>query len=105
SEDPLNYPIRLNNKIAALAGVVGSADARPTDQSYTVFGLLTAQLDTQLRRMYAALGGLRSVNAYLAAHGSTAIVPSTAELTHSKSEDEGEDDAASDTEAATSRRR
>ncbi|HXC72846.1 MAG TPA: hypothetical protein VN644_22840, partial [Pyrinomonadaceae bacterium] len=37
SQDPLNYPIRLNNKLAALGGVVGSADAAPTAQSYAVY--------------------------------------------------------------------
>src|SRR4029079_17647187 len=36
-QDPLNYPIRLNNKIGALMGVVGSADARPTQQSFDVY--------------------------------------------------------------------
>jgi photosystem II stability/assembly factor-like uncharacterized protein len=54
-EDPLNYPIKLNNKIAALAGVVGSADARPTDQSYAVFKQLSAQLDTHLQKLKGAL--------------------------------------------------
>ena len=48
-EDPLNFPIRLNNRISGLASVVGSADAPPTDQSVSVFtqlsGLLQAQLD------------------------------------------------------------
>ena len=36
-QDPLNYPIMLNNKLAALSGVVESADNKPTDQSYEVF--------------------------------------------------------------------
>jgi hypothetical protein len=50
-QDPLNYPIKLNNKIAALAGVVESADAKPTDQSVEVFNELSAQLDAQLQKM------------------------------------------------------
>jgi photosystem II stability/assembly factor-like uncharacterized protein len=54
-EDPLNYPIKLNNKIAALAGVVGSADARPTEQSYEVFKRLAGELDAQLQTLSAAL--------------------------------------------------
>src|SRR5581483_5982921 len=33
-QDPLNFPIKLNNLIAALERVVESADAPPTDQSY-----------------------------------------------------------------------
>ncbi len=48
SQDPLNYPIRLNNKLSALAGSVASSDARPTDQAYSVLNTLSAQLDIQL---------------------------------------------------------
>jgi kynureninase len=55
NQDPLNYPIRLNNKIAALAGVVASADARPTDQSVQVFDDLSAALQVQLDRLKAIL--------------------------------------------------
>jgi hypothetical protein len=51
SQDPLNFPIRLNNKLAALAGVVQSADAAPTDQSYAVYDDLVAQIDAQLARL------------------------------------------------------
>jgi hypothetical protein len=50
SQDPLNYPIRLNNKLAALAGVVQSADAAPTDQSYAVYDELVVQIDAQLTK-------------------------------------------------------
>ncbi len=50
-QDPLNYPIKLDNKIAALAGIVSSADARPTDQSYEVFKELSAKADQQLSRL------------------------------------------------------
>jgi len=57
-QDPLNYPIRLNNKLSALAGVVGSSDARPTDQSYSVFNTLSAQLDVQLLTLKRSLDTL-----------------------------------------------
>ena len=43
SQDPLNYPIMLNNRISWLAGVVGSADAPPTEQSVKVFEELSAR--------------------------------------------------------------
>jgi hypothetical protein len=33
SQDPLNFPIKLNNKLAALQGVVESADSKPTDRA------------------------------------------------------------------------
>jgi hypothetical protein len=48
NQDPLNYPIKLNNRIAALAGVVANSDTRPTDQSLQVFDMLSAALETQL---------------------------------------------------------
>ena len=51
SQDPLNYPIRLNNKLAALTGVVGSADSAPTDQTYTVYEELVGKIDAQLKKL------------------------------------------------------
>jgi photosystem II stability/assembly factor-like uncharacterized protein len=51
SQDPLNYPIRLNNKLAALGGTVEDADAAPTDQSYAVYDDLTARIDAQLKKL------------------------------------------------------
>jgi hypothetical protein len=47
-QDPLNYPIKLNNKIAALQGVIESADMPPTEQSEQVFDMLSTRLGTQL---------------------------------------------------------
>ena len=51
SQDPLNFPIRLNNKLAALAGVIGSAEAAPTAQSYAVYDELVTQIDAQLQKL------------------------------------------------------
>ncbi len=51
NQDPLNFPIKLNNKIAALMGVVESAEAAPTDQSYGVFEHLSGLLQEQLDRL------------------------------------------------------
>ncbi len=50
-EDPLNFPIMLNNRIASLQGVVESADSHPTDQSYDVFRMLSGQLEEQIRNL------------------------------------------------------
>jgi photosystem II stability/assembly factor-like uncharacterized protein len=47
-QDVLNYPIRLNNYLVALGGVVESADSAPTQASYEVFNMLSKQLDEQL---------------------------------------------------------
>ncbi len=55
NQDPLNYPIKLDNKIAALAGVVASADARPNDQSYELFQELAAKADAEVAKLKAVL--------------------------------------------------
>ena len=47
-QDPLNFPIKVDNKIAALASYVSSADFRPTEQSYRVFQELSSKADSQL---------------------------------------------------------
>ena len=52
-QDPLNYPIRLNNKLAALQGTVESGDYPPTDQARAVFKELSGRLDQQLARLDA----------------------------------------------------
>ena len=53
NEDALNFPIRINNKLAALMGVVTQSDTAPTEQSYAVFKDLNAQLQVQLDRLGA----------------------------------------------------
>jgi hypothetical protein len=55
SQDPLNYPIRLNNKLAALQGTVESGDYKPTDQSYAVFKELSGRLDKEFARLDSIL--------------------------------------------------
>ena len=51
NQDPLNYPIKLNNKLAALLGAVEGVEGRPTAQSYEVFRELSGRLDQQLQRL------------------------------------------------------
>jgi photosystem II stability/assembly factor-like uncharacterized protein len=64
SQDPLNYPIRLNNKLAALGGIVASADAQPTEQSYALYDELAVNIDAQLRQLSQLMtDDLRSFNA------------------------------------------
>ena len=66
NQDPLNYPIRLNNKLAALQGIVESGDAKPTAQAYAVFKDLSGRLDKELARLDAlAKSDLAGFNALL----------------------------------------
>src|SRR5258705_5593060 len=50
-QDPLNYPIRLNNKLGALAGEVDGSDYHPTDQVKTVYKETTEKIDMQLNSL------------------------------------------------------
>jgi photosystem II stability/assembly factor-like uncharacterized protein len=54
-QDPLNYPVRLNNRIAALAGVAGSGPYRPTASAEMVFTELSAALEVELKQLQKIL--------------------------------------------------
>ncbi|MFC1554756.1 WD40/YVTN/BNR-like repeat-containing protein [candidate division KSB1 bacterium] len=47
-QDPLNFPIKVNNRLAALTGSVSSSYLAPTKQAYDVFNMLSAELDGYL---------------------------------------------------------
>ena len=76
NQDPLNYPIKLNNKLAALTGVVSRADVRPTDQSVRVFEELSAALQVQLDRLRAIVDAdVPAFNKLVRDVGVPAVVP------------------------------
>jgi hypothetical protein len=50
SEDALNYPVRLNNMLAALGALVGSGDAAPTVQEEAMFAELKSEAAPALAR-------------------------------------------------------
>lgn len=75
NQDPLNYPIKLNNKIAALLNHVEGAENRPTDQSYAVFEALSGELQAQLDALAAILEtDLADLNELLAELGLAPVV-------------------------------
>jgi hypothetical protein len=74
-QDPLNFPIRLNNRLAALRRSVETGDAKPTDGAYKVFQELTAELEGHLKKLDALLGsGLDGVNQQLTSEGMEPVV-------------------------------
>lgn len=78
SQDPLNFPVKLNNKIAALNGVVASGPYAPTAQSIAVFDELSALLKVQTDRLERILReDLERFNRQVRAAGQPVIVPST----------------------------
>ncbi len=54
-QDPLNFPIKVNNKLAALTRVVSSSYYAPTKQSYDVYSMLADELDGYVERYRKAL--------------------------------------------------
>ncbi len=56
SEDALNFPVRINNILAALGSIVAAGDAAPTAQDVQVFDEYKARADAQIdawRRLQA----------------------------------------------------
>jgi photosystem II stability/assembly factor-like uncharacterized protein len=50
-QDPLNYPIKVNNRLASLLGVVTRAEGRPNAQLYSIFNDLKAELKVETDRL------------------------------------------------------
>jgi hypothetical protein len=50
SQDPLNYPIQLNNRLSALISTVGHGDNRPTTQAVQVRKEVTQAIDLELEK-------------------------------------------------------
>ena len=57
SEDPLNFPIKLNNKLAHVLGVVESSDNQPTQQSYMVYEDVATRVNSQMKTLDGLLTG------------------------------------------------
>ncbi|MBX3115093.1 MAG: hypothetical protein KF836_11050 [Fimbriimonadaceae bacterium] len=80
-QDFLNYPMQLNNRLAALIGNVQSGDFGPTKQSYDVFAILKALLDVEIARINAVEKDLvPEFNTLLKANGRPELAPKFEEL-------------------------
>ncbi len=55
NQDPLNFPIKLNNRLASLRRSVESGEAKPTDGAYKVFKELSLELEKHLGDLESAL--------------------------------------------------
>ncbi|HET7564316.1 MAG TPA: glycosyl hydrolase [Gemmatimonadaceae bacterium] len=81
-QDPLNFPIKLNNRIAALGRSVETGDAKPTAAAYVVFKELSANLDAQLDALNSLFDtDLAHFNAMLKAKHLDAVQVPRPELT------------------------
>jgi hypothetical protein len=50
-QDPLNYPVRLNNKLAALGSEADGSDFKPTEQVKAVYAEISSKIDSQLKEL------------------------------------------------------
>jgi hypothetical protein len=79
-QDPLNYPIRLNDQLGGLMGFIASGERRPPKQAYDVYAVLGAKLDVESARLKRVIATeLPKVNAMLKAAGLPEIVPNKIE--------------------------
>ena len=77
-QDTLNHPAKLNAKLAALAGAVGTVQAAPTKQEYALFEDLSARVDAQLQRLQEVINtALAAFNTLIRDAGVPAIIPSS----------------------------
>ncbi len=73
-QDPLNFPIKLNNRLASLRRSVEDGDAKPTDGAYLVYDELSSELEKHLTALKATLEKqLPSVNTVLEKAGTMPI--------------------------------
>jgi hypothetical protein len=70
NQDPLNFPIKLNNRLSSLRRSVENGQAKPTDAAYVVFDELSKELSGHLNKMNQLLNNeLHSINSILKANG------------------------------------
>ncbi|MBT8220658.1 MAG: glycosyl hydrolase [Bacteroidia bacterium] len=74
NQDPLNFPIKLNNRFASLRRSMENGDAKPTDGAYKVFEELKQELADHLKN-YSALKSehMNTINQMLKSNGFKAI--------------------------------
>jgi hypothetical protein len=60
-QDPLNFPIKLNNRLASLRRSLETGDARPTDGAYRVFEELSLELEAHLQKLEELMGRNRNL--------------------------------------------
>jgi photosystem II stability/assembly factor-like uncharacterized protein len=75
SQDPLNYPIRLNNRLSALVDDTAMGDFRPTDQAVQVRDEVTRLIDAEQVRLRALLEtDLTAFNQLVQVHAIPAVI-------------------------------
>jgi hypothetical protein len=55
NQDPLNFPIKINNRLASLLRVVETGDGRPTSNTGAIFTDIKTELKAQTDRLQQVL--------------------------------------------------
>jgi photosystem II stability/assembly factor-like uncharacterized protein len=72
--DRVKYPARFNYQLGELGTVVGSADYKPTKQSYEVYDELCQKIDKELERLYTFRSAeLQDINELIGLRGNPQI--------------------------------
>ena len=75
NQDPLNYPIRNNNKLSGLVSVVSRGDYKPTEQAIEVKNEITMKIDSELSSYQLFLRkDLPAFNALIKSLGIPAVI-------------------------------
>ena len=75
-QDPLNFPIKLNNRLASLLSVVSRGDGRPIAAIAPIFADLSAELKVHTERLQKVLAtDLAALNAELRRLGLETVNP------------------------------
>ena len=74
-QDPLNFPIRLNNKLASLNAMVMGNDFPPTDQAVAVRDEIASLIDTELTKFRQTINTeVQALNTLIRTKGVDAIL-------------------------------
>ena len=57
NQDPLNFPIKTNNRLASLLRVVNTGDGKPIANAEPIFNDLSAELKAETDRLERSPGG------------------------------------------------
>ena len=75
-QDTMNWPVKLNGKLAWLAAVISSAQAAPTRQAYELYEDLSQRIDVQLQRLKEIIDtDVVAFNQLMSESGVPAIIP------------------------------
>ncbi len=87
SQDPLNFPMRLNNRLSSLVNIASSADTRPTKQVIDLRRELIKDIDEQLTQLKKLTGGeLKKLNNQIREQNIPPIFPEPAPAPKPKEE-------------------